>query len=166
MKLAVTDANIFIDLIKLHMLGYIFNIDVEMHASREIMDQLTAVQYEKVDYFVQAQLLHVYNFSADELAEIVEMNAPRALDLPDKSVVYLAMKLNASVLTGDGPLRKFCTKSDLDVKGILWLFDVFLNHGLINYATAVERMHFLLGFNDRLPKEDCLNRVKLWEEKI
>jgi hypothetical protein len=166
MKLAVTDANIFIDLIKLHMLGYLFNIDVEIHTSREIMDQLTVAQYEKVDYFAQAQLLQVHDFSADELEAIIEMPAPRSLDIPDKSVVYLAMKLNASVLTGDGPLRKFCAKSNLDVKGILWLFDIFLKHGLINYSTAIERMNFLLGFNDRLPKEDCLSRITLWQERL
>lgn len=166
MKLAVTDANIFIDLIKLQMLGYLFNIDLEVHTTREIVDQLNAPQYEKIDYFVQAQLLMVYDFSADELDAIIEMSAPRALEIADKTVVYLATKLQACVLTGDGPLRKFCTKSNLDVKGILWLFDIFLKHGLISYSTAVERMNFLLSFNDRLPKDDCLTRIRLWQERL
>lgn len=166
MKLAVTDANIFIDLIKLQMLGYLFNIDIEIHTTREIVDQLTTPQNEKVDYFAQAELLYVHHFNAAELQEIVEMPAPRALDIPDKSVVYLAKKLNAAVLTGDGPLRKFCAKGDLDVKGILWLFDVFLKQELITYSVAIERMNFLLSFNDRLPKDDCLSRIRLWQERL
>jgi len=166
MKLAVTDANIFIDLIKLQMLGYLFKIDVEVHTSREIVDQLNTAQYENIYAFVQAQLLNVYDFSADELNMIVEMEAPRALEIPDKTVVYLAIKLEAFVLTGDGPLRKFCAKSKLDVKGILWLFDVFLERGLINYDMAIDRMNFLLSFNDRLPKDECLSRIKLWQEKM
>lgn len=164
MKLAVTDANIFIDLIKLQMLGYLFSIDIEIHTTREIIDQLNAAQYEKIDYFIQAKLLKIFDFSEVELQAIVEMPAPRALDVADKTVIYLATKLKARVLTGDGPLRKFCVSSQLDVKGILWLFDVFLQYKLIGHTTAVERMTFLLSFNDRLPKDDCLNRIKRWEE--
>jgi hypothetical protein len=165
MKLAVTDANIFIDLIKLQMLGYLFKIDFEVHTTREIIDQLNTAQYENVSAFVQAQLLSVYDFSSDELNTIVEMDAPRALEIPDKTVVYLATKLNACVLTGDGPLRKFCAKCHLEVKGILWLFDAFLERDLINYQIAIDRMNFLLSFNDRLPKDECLSRIKFWQEK-
>jgi len=166
MKVTVTDANIFIDLIKLQMLGYLFNIGIEVHTTREIVDQLNDEQFEKVDYFLQAYLLNVHDLSSKELTEVLEMPAPKALDFPDKTVIFLAQKLKALVLTGDAPLRKFCAKNDLDVKGILWLFDVFLQHELINFQTAVTQMKFLLSFNDRLPKEECVNRIKMWEEKI
>lgn len=93
------------------------------------------------------------------------MNAPKALEFPDKTVVYLAAKLAADVLTGDGPLRKFCIARQLTVRGILWLFDTFLKAQLISYPMAVERMTHLLSFNDRLPKDECLNRIKHWQER-
>ena len=166
MKLAVTDANIFIDLIKLQLLGYLFSVDVEIHTAREIVDQLNADQYEKVDSFIQAKVLKVYNFSSEELTEIVEMNAPKSLEFPDKTVVYLATKLSAEVLTGDGPLRKFCISNKLTVRGIIWLFDIFLKAELINHTVAIEKMNYLLSFNDRLPKDECMNRLKQWEAKM
>lgn len=166
MKVAVTDANIFIDLIKLQLLGYLFTIDVEIHTTREVVDQLNAGQYEKVDSFIQAKVLKVYNFSSAELAEIVEMKTPKSLEFPDKTVVYLATKLSADVLTGDGPLRKFCTSNQLTVRGIIWLFDVFLKAELINHSTAIEKINHLLSYNDRLPKDECLNRLKQWQTKI
>src|SRR5450432_2405569 len=165
MKIAVTDANIFIDLIKLQMLGYLFNIDVEIYTTREVADQLNDSQFEKVDSFIQAKLLVIYNFSSDEINEIFEIEMPRALEFPDKTVIYLATKINAEVLTGDGPLRKFAAKSQLTVRGIIWLFDMFLTKKLITPSIAIERMEHLLSFNDRLPKTECEGKIRQWMEK-
>lgn len=165
MKLAVTDANIFIDLIKLQLLGYLFSVDVEIHTTREVVDQLNAGQYEKVDSFIQAKVLKVYNFSSDELSEILEIKTPKSLEFADKTVIYLATKISAEVLTGDGPLRKFCLSNQLTVRGIIWLFDMFIKVELISHSIAIERMNHLLSFNDRLPKDECMNRIKQWQEK-
>jgi hypothetical protein len=40
MTVAVTDANIFIDLIKLDLIKYLFNINLTIHTTREVFDQL------------------------------------------------------------------------------------------------------------------------------
>jgi len=165
MRIAVTDANIFIDLIKLQMLGYLFSADIEIYSTREVVDQLNDNQYEKVDAFIQAKVLKVHNFSSAEIAEILQMPAPRALEFPDKAVAYLAAKIEAEVLTGDGPLRKFCEKNNLVVRGIIWLFDVFIEKQIINHQEAIERMNQLLSFNGRLPKDECLNRIKVWDHR-
>jgi hypothetical protein len=166
MKLAVTDANIFIDLTKLQLLGYLFSIDIQVHTTAEIVDQLNASQQEKIIPFVQANSLLVCNFSSEELTEIVEMDCPRALDIADKTVYYLAEKLEAEVLTGDGPLRRFCATKELTVRGIVWLFDIFLSKGLITHSIAIEKMNELLNFNSRLPKAECMSRLHQWVEKI
>ncbi len=162
MKIAVTDANIFIDLIKLQLLGHLFNLEFEIHTSREVVDQLNEPQYIKIEPLIQSGNLHVYHFTSDELLAINDLECPRALEFTDRTVVFLAAKINAEVLTGDGPLRKFCTSSGLVVHGVIWLFDEFLARDLISPALAVERLNELLSFNSRLPKEDCLNRLKLW----
>ena len=164
MKLAVTDANIFIDLIKLQMLSYLFSIGADICTTIEVADQLNDTQSEKLDPYIQSQALTLYRFSGEEIVEIVDMKAPRALEFPDKTVAYLATKLNAEVLTGDGPLRKFCASRQLTVRGIIWLFDAFLSSQLITHSTAGEKMIQLLSFNDRLPKDDCLSRIKQWQE--
>jgi hypothetical protein len=57
MKLAVTDANIFIDLIKLQMLALLFNIDMEIHTTGEIVDQLNDQQLVHLTEFIVNLLL-------------------------------------------------------------------------------------------------------------
>ena len=163
MKIAVTDANIFIDLIKLQLLGHLFNLELEIHTTREVVDQLNDSQYQKIEPLIQSNNLHVYHFTGDELAAINDLACPRALEFADRTVIFLADKITAEVLTGDGPLRKFCTARGLIVHGIIWLFDEFLEKELIHPVNAIEKLNELLSFNSRLPKEDCMNRLKLWQ---
>jgi|SRR5882724_1448914 len=166
MKLAVTDANIFIDLIKLQMLALLFSIDMEIHTTKEIVDQLNDNQLGNLTEFIVSHHLHVHYLSEVQLQEVIELAAPRALELADKSVAWLSMQLTATILTGDGPLRRFCQTKNLEVRGIIWLFDVIVERGLVSPATAAEKMDYLLRFNNRLPKEECFNRIQKWKAKL
>jgi len=165
MKIAITDANIFIDLIKLQWLGYLFCINLEIYTTREVIDELMVSQLECVTAFIQSQQLIIYSFSSEELEQIQEMTAPSSLSTPDKSVVFLARHLDAGILSGDNPLRKFCLAHKLEVKGIVWLFDQFLEFGLVNHQSAISQMTHLLSFNNRLPLTECHGRLKEWKEK-
>ncbi|HEX5153617.1 MAG TPA: hypothetical protein VFW07_19345 [Parafilimonas sp.] len=164
MKLTVTDANIFIDLIKLQMLGFLFSIKVEVYTTHEVAEQLNNNQYEKISSFIQAQLLTVVDFTDAQIEEIAALQVSRALEFADKTVIYLAAKLNAAVLSGDGPLRKACQKQLLTVHGILWLFQQFLEHDLISHSTAITKLNHLQSFNNRLPKEECLKKLAEWKQ--
>ena len=165
MKIAITDANIFIDLIKLRWLGYLFSIGLEIYSTREVIDELKDSQLEQLNGFIQSQQIKVYSFLAEELISVQAIVAPASLTTQDKSILFLARKLDAAVLTGDNPLRKFCIKNELDVKGIIWLFDRFLELEVVGYEVAINQMNSLLSFNNRLPVADCEQRLKEWKEK-
>ena len=139
MKIAITDANIFIDLIKLQWLGYLFCIDIEIYTTLEVINELIDDQLERVTIFIQSRQLNIYSFSSSELEQIMQMAAPAALTMQDKSVVFLAKNIQAGVLSGDNPLRKFCAKQNLEVKGIIWLFDQFLELQLIDCGVAIQK---------------------------
>lgn len=162
MKIAITDANIFIDLIKLQMLGFLFSIELEIYTTLEIINELKEDQKEFITGFIQSNQLNIYHFSADEWEEILAIPGPAGLTREDMTVVYLARKMEAAVLSGDNPLRKFCKKQELEVKGIIWLFDQFLHFNLVTHVIAIERMNHLLSFNNRLPQKDCEHRLKEW----
>jgi predicted nucleic acid-binding protein len=166
MKVAITDANIFIDLVKLQLLGYLFSIELEIYVTSEVVEQLNADQFEKVDSFIQAKALIVYYFTAAEIADIDALKVAKGLEVADKSVLYLAKKIQAKVLSGDALLRKVCLKNGLEVMGIIWLFDAFVKHGLINYFTAIEKMKMLVSFNNRLPMDECEIRIKKWSQLL
>lgn len=164
MKIAITDANIFIDLIKLGWLGYLFCIDIEIYTTREVINELIDSQLARLNVFIQSTQLNIYSFSSSELEQIMEMAAPASLTMQDRSAVFLAKNIDAGVLSGENPLKKFCVKQSLEVKGIIWLFNQFLQFQLINCKDAIQKMNELLSFNNRLPIHDCNERLRLWKE--
>ncbi len=86
--------------------------------------------------------------------------------IQDCSVWKLAKNLGCSLLTGDNRLRKVVQKDDVEVHGILYLFDKMLEHQVINHEMATVRLQSLANINTRLPKDEIDKRLELWEAEI
>ena len=165
MILAVTDANIFIDLIHLEMLGYLFNLDIEIHTTLEVHDQLNTNQKKIIQNFIQSKDLLVYSFSFEELTEIYSIDCPNGLELADRTIFYYAEKFNSIVLSGDIKLRKYCEKINIDVRGIIWVFDQLNEKKVLSAQVLASKMEELIQFNSRLPVEICQERIQKWKSK-
>ena len=165
MILAVTDANIFIDLIYLEMLGYLFNLDIEIHTTLEVHDQLNTNQKKIIQNFIQSKDLLVYSFSFEELTEIYSIDCPNGLELADRTIFYYAEKFNSVVLSGDVKLRKYCEKINIDVRGIVWVFDQLNENKVLSAHVLASKMEELIQFNSRLPVEICQERIQKWKSK-
>ena len=165
MILAVTDANIFIDLIYLEMLGYLFNLDIEIHTTLEVHDQLNTNQKKIIQNFIQFKDLLVYSFSFEELTEIYSIDCPNGLELADRTIFYYAEKFNSVVLSGDVKLRKYCEKINIDVRGIVWVFDQLNENKVLSAHVLASKMEELIQFNSRLPIEICQERIQKWKSK-
>jgi rRNA-processing protein FCF1 len=163
MKIAITDANIFIDLIKLELFGCLFKLNFEIHTTREVYDQLKSEQKIIAKTYEDNGLLKIRDFTFEELSDIYEMECPSGLELADKTVYYYSTKTEAIVLSGDQKLRKFCLLKKIEVKGLIWLFDEFIARQLISKSIAIEKMEHLLSFNDRLPMAECHSRILNWK---
>lgn len=162
-RLAVTDANIFIDLIILGLIGNLFELDIEIHTTREVFDQLTTKQRDTlVTYHANGSLV-IYDFSAEEIAEIYNLSFPAGLEPADRSVFYYAKRLACMVISGDNKLRKYCHSNGLEVHGLIWFFDEVVARELISKATALTKLEKLMSYNDRLPGDELSKRLKEWK---
>jgi hypothetical protein len=164
MRVAVTDANIFIDLIKLDLIAHLFAIELEIYTTLEVVDELNEAQIQILKAYQQADRLFIHISTEEEYERIEFLEAPKALSYTDRSVIVLAETLDAILLTGDGAVRRFCEKEHKEVRGILWVLDCFLEFQCLNYAEAVEKMEALLNINNRLPKSECEERMKKWKK--
>ena len=162
MKIAVTDANIFIDLIRLNMLALLFSIELEIYTTQEVVDQLNDDQARELARFLGPQHLKVYHLTEKELEEVLAFKAPRSLELADRSVAWLSIELEAVVLTGDAVLRKFCQSQHLEVKGIIWFFDWLVEKGLYTPIAAALKLSELKQINPRLPRAEIDIRLQKW----
>jgi len=160
MKIAITDANIFIDLIHIELQAELFAADLEIHTTFHVIDELNKRQQEVLAQYIQEHKLTIHPWNDDSLS--LDIPQKRNLSPSDKSVLSVAMALGAFILTGDGLLRKISGFQMIEVHGILWLFDRFVELKLVAHRQAADRLEKLMDYNKRLPVEDCMKRITAW----
>ena len=53
-------------------------------------------------------------------------------------------------------------KDNVKVSGFLYVLDNLVEYGLVDKKVCAERLEHLLEINKRLPKEECVLRIKSW----
>ncbi|GAA0525698.1 hypothetical protein [Chitinophaga japonensis] len=162
MTIAITDANIFIDLCYLDLLHLLFSLEYEMIVTAEVLEELNPVQQNKLASYITKGQLQVYAFSTDEVIALTAFHISSALSYSDHSVLFLARKLAAVVLSGDNRLRSECARQHIPVHGILWVFDMSIDKQQINKREAAGKLEALMQFNKRLPLPECNRRLEQW----
>lgn len=160
MKIAITDANIFIDLIHIDFHGHLFSLDFEVHTSLEVFDELNESQQQSLRKFIKLEKLTVHD--CEEITPIEAVRSIRALSDSDKTVLYLAQYLEAFVLTGDRVVRRVAGIQKIEIHGVFWLLDGFLTGNLITKNHACQKLKKLMEYNKRLPLNECEKRIAEW----
>ena len=161
MKIAITDANIFIDLIYVELIDVLFGIEVEIHTTVNVVDELNTKQQHLLQKFTKKAVLTIHSQEGFNVPEGIKSN--RSLSDSDKSVFGLAIQLDAFILTGDRVIRQVSGFQKIEVHGILWLFDQFLEKKLISKKNAVQHLKALMAYNTRLPTTECEQRINDWK---
>ncbi len=162
-RVAISDANIFIDLLAFDLIPFLFTIEFEIVTTQEVFNELIVEQQTALMPYISAERLTIMKLNGPHFTEISLLQTSKRLSFADHTVLYWAEKLPAMVLTGDKLLREACERQKLEVHGILWLFDRFLDAGLFDKYTARNLLTELMQFNPWLPKEACIKKLKEWE---
>jgi predicted nucleic acid-binding protein len=153
MILVVTDTNVFIDLMSVDALEAFFALGLEVHTTGFVTNELNKEQSALVLPHVGRGRLVVDRFTEDDIRGIDAMRTRNRLHFTDRSVVRLAEKLTAMVLSGDGRLWKECQARRLDVHGTIWVMEHIWMKRLIQPVSCIQRLNDLKKINSRLPKD-------------
>lgn len=170
MKLAVTDACIFIDLIELKISSEFFNLGIEIHTSLDVFNELYTDQKELLKAYKSVGKLTIHNITSEEKESIQKEVYPKPLSDPDKTVIFLADKLGAMIISSDKPIRKYAKTKSIEYHGMLWIFDMLIDSGLISTNDAIAKLNKLFTDNiiyrnnAELEKEKT-KRTVLWKKK-
>lgn len=167
MRIAITDACIFIDLIELQLTSQFFGLDIEIHTTLDVYNELYIKQQEWLKVYRSFGKLTIHNLSPDEKDSIQNRAFPKSLSDNDKSVLFLAEKLDAFVLSSDKAVRNFAKKQSIEYHGMLWIFDCLIEKGLITKDAAILKMRSLISNNIVYQNNMELNteiekRIKKW----
>lgn len=147
MKLAVTDACIFIDLIELQLSSEFFSLPMEIHTSLDVFNELYSEQKEFLKAYRSVGKLSIHNLSSQEKYRIREENFPRSLSENDKTVIFLADKLNAPIISSDKAVRNYAKSKAIEYHGMLWIFDKLIEFKLIRPPEAIDKINNLFSKN-------------------
>lgn len=169
MKLAITDACIFIDLYDLQVTSHFFSLDIEVHTSVDVFNEINNPQKQILSAYRLVDKLIVHNMDEADRNKIMSTSYPKSLSESDKSVIYLAAKLNALVLSSDKAVRNTAKKLAIECHGMLWIIDQLVEKEIITKADASGKLHLLISHNKMYTFNVELNhevnkRINVWSK--
>ncbi|MBS1501477.1 MAG: hypothetical protein JST32_05415 [Bacteroidetes bacterium] len=169
MRVAVTDACIFIDLYDLKIFPHFFALELEVHTSIDVFNELYPEQQQLLQVYQSVGKLTLHTISENDRNKIITEGFPKSLSMVDQTVLYLARTLNAMLLSGDKAVRQYGKKIAIEYHGMLWIFDQLVASKVIQPGQAAGKLKELLSLNpyyqysDELVKE-VFARIKIWEK--
>lgn len=167
MKLVVTDACIFIDLLEFELLADFLQLDMEVHTTLDVVNELFSHHQKLLTDLEKEGRMVIHILSPEEFAMIEAAKFPRALSPEDCSVLFLARKLRAILLSSDKPVRNQARKLDIEYHGMIWIFDQLVEQGIIRQTTAASKLSMLVHANivykgNRELMEEVEKRMARW----
>ena len=170
MKLAVTDACIFIDLIELRLTSEFFKLPIEIHTSLDVYNELYPEQKEILKAYSSVGKLKIHNLTSLDKAEIQKIKFPKSLSENDKTVIYLAGKIEAMVISSDKAVRNFAKSISVEYHGMLWIFDQVVEKKFLDASIAIKKIEALFSkniiyLNNAEMIKEKERRIKFWSGK-
>jgi rRNA-processing protein FCF1 len=167
-KIAVTDACIFIDLYDLGLVALFFNLEIEIHTTSAVYFELYLEQQQVLKAYQSVDKLIVHNLQEKDFIEIYSEEYPKSLSETDKSVLHIANKLNACVLSSDKALRNCAKNKDIEYHGMIWIFDKLVETSVLTPKEAASKLKQLVATNFVFQNNQQLvaeieKRLKIWK---
>jgi predicted nucleic acid-binding protein len=167
-KIAVADACIFIDLYDLELIASFFNLDIEAHTTSSVLFELYSEQQQILKAYQSVDRLTVHNLQEQDYIEIHTETYSKSLTITDKSVLHIANKLDACVLSSDKTVRNFARNKNIEYHGILWIFDKLIEKGILSKKEAAAKLKQLVATNfvfqnNQQLVEEIEKRLKQWK---
>jgi len=165
MILVVNDACLLIDFIDIDLYDEFLQLGFEAYITSSVLNELVGDEYERpTKESIESQRLTVYHLGVDDQNEIAGLMEDYSTKLsePDCSCLHLARKINATLLTCERLLTQTAKRLEIEVHGSLWVLDRLFASGIITKRTAYRKLTDLMAINNRLPKDECKNRLKQW----
>jgi len=170
MKIVVTDACIFIDVINLNLTAKFFGLELDIHTTAEVVNELFLAQQQILEGYKTSNKLTVHILTGDEQLALMSGSYPKALTSEDRSVVFIAQKLgDATVLSSDKPLRNYAKKIAIEYHGMLWIVDQLIAQGTLSKSEAISKLaewveSNLIYKNNSEIKFEIAKRIKIWSK--
>jgi predicted nucleic acid-binding protein len=163
-RIAINDANLFIDLFEIDLIDSFFLLNLEFHTTSLILSELDPNQQSYIQKFLEIRKLKIREISIAEIETFKDLPVQtKKLSINDLSLYFYAFELReCMVLTGDNRLRKEAEKIGFEVHGVLWVFEEMVSYNILEKQIAVQKLEELMKVNLWLPVRECEKLIGVW----
>ena len=167
MKIAVTDACIFIDLHELMLSTDFFSLPFEIHSTVDVFNELYEEHKMLMQTFIDSGKLTMHVLSDQERQQIHTISFPLSLSEADKSTLFMAERLEATLLSSDKAVRRYAKNKSIPYHGMLWIFDQLVESKILPAEDALKKLNQLISGNLMYQNnaellEEAAKRMKKW----
>lgn len=158
-EIVIKDACILFDLVDLNLLGDFFQLEVIAFTTPQVVGEITnESQWSIISEYIRNEKLKVDSDGQFEILSRLYEEHP-GLSFADSSVLELAIRKQAVLLSSDGSLRKISVKMNLVVRGVLWIIEELYNKEFIGRDIAIEKLKLYESVNQRAPVKEIQNLI-------
>ena len=165
-RIAVQDANVFIDLELAGLFDLWLQTGIETHTTDLNREELVKGGHVQSLAYFESGHVHEHHLTFEDMVEVahLEREIGSKAKFNDCSVIFLAIKLNAMLISGDKPLRKAGQARRIEVHGTLWILDQLVERKLISPGIAAMKLEHLRSLDRFFPDAECQLRLRRWLE--
>jgi len=147
---------VFFDMMSIEILPDFFGLDFEICTTDFVVAEIKKIeQADQIQTFIRSKQLTVFKFTVEELEAVLNLKTTRNLRrITDKSVLWKALELKCTLLTGDKNLRNEAQEQGLEVRGSLWVIRILAEKDKIRATQAIQFLELLKSVNGSVPKEE------------
>lgn len=167
MKIAITDTCIFIDLHELNLTDTFFSLELEIHTSLDVFLELYPEQQDILRVQEKSGKFSIHSISDEERAFIQALDLSKGLSETDKTVLFLAEKEDAMILSSDNHIRKVANQRSIERHGLIWIFDQLVEQNCLTFKEAHQKLFELkslnlMYYNNPTLEVEIENRLQKW----
>ncbi len=162
-QVVIKDACIFFDLMDLGLLEYFYKLKLTVITTPQVLDEITDEnQLAEVAGYIKKGQLQVDAFSQLDVMMSITYSNP-GLSFTDASVLEVASRRNATVLSSDKSLRNESERQGITVRGFLWIMEELFLQNVIEQSMLIEKLAAYPEVNKRAPKTELENLIKKYK---
>jgi predicted nucleic acid-binding protein len=108
-----------------------------------VLNELHTWQQDVLNDYIQLKKLQIFPIEEAGYAKAALLFPERALSLQDQSLLLIAHKLNATILTSDAVIRKTSIKHNIPVQGLIWILNQLHNASLLPMESSLLQLEHL-----------------------
>lgn len=166
-QIVVKDINVLVDLNTVGLLDAFLHLPSKVHITDFVMSELDKYEQRVVARFENEERLHIVEFDFDEIVEISHLQKSfekeTNVSLTDCSALYCAKQNECVLLVADCKFHHLAMSIGVEVKGILYIFDMLVKYGVISLDCASKKLALLNMLNHSAPLGLPEKRNKQWD---